>query len=100
MNTKEQYGIAELGKDFGALTFGNALASYRLGEEKSQRAFAAFLDISPQSLCDIEKERRIPSPSRAAKIARKLGEPESFWVQLSLQDMLWKEDLNLVVSIA
>ncbi|MFT5366087.1 MAG: DNA-binding XRE family transcriptional regulator [Candidatus Latescibacterota bacterium] len=72
MNTKAQYGVAELEKGFGSLTFGNALASYRLGEEKSQREFAAFLDISPQSLCDIEKERRIPSPSRAAKIARKL----------------------------
>ena len=76
-----------------------ALSSYRTGEEKSQGAFADFLGISPQSLCDIEKERRIPSPSRAAKIARKLGEPESFWVQLALQDLLRKENLNLVVSI-
>ena len=99
MSNKGHYGTAELAKDFGALTFGSALASYRIGEEKSQREFAAFLGISPQSLCDIEKERRIPSPSRAAKIARKLGEPESFWVQLSLQDMLRKEDLDLVVSI-
>ncbi len=99
MSTKGQYGIPELEKDFGCLTFGNALASYRTGEEKSQRDFAVFLGISPQSLCDIEKERRIPSPSRAAKIARKLGEPESFWVQLALQDMLRKEDLNLIVSI-
>lgn len=99
MNTKRHYGISELERDFGALTFGNALASYRIGEEKSQREYAAFLGISPQSLCDIEKERRIPSPSRAAKIARKLDEPESFWVQLALQDMLRKEDLNLVVSI-
>jgi transcriptional regulator with XRE-family HTH domain len=99
MSIKERYGIAELEKDFGPLTFGNALASYRIGEEKSQREFAAFLSISPQSLCDIEKERRIPSPSRAAKIAKKFGEPESFWVQLALQDMLRKEDLDLVVSI-
>ncbi len=52
----ERYGIAELEKDFGSLTFGNALASYRIGEEKSQREFAAFLSISPQSLCDIEIE--------------------------------------------
>ena len=100
MSTKGQYGTAELEKDFGSLTFGNALASFRQGEEKSQREFAAFLYISPQSLCDIEKERRIPSPNRAAKIARKLGEPESFWVQLALQDMLRKDDLNLVVTIA
>jgi len=100
MITKEHYGTAEFEKEFGPLTFGNALASYRLGEEKSQREFAAFLGISPQSLCDIEKERRIPPPSRASKIAGKLGEPEGFWVQLALQDMLRKENLNLVVSIA
>lgn len=100
MSTKGQYGVTELEGDFGPLTFGNALASYRLGEEKSQREFAAHLGISPQSLCDIEKERRIPSPSRAARIARKLGEPESFWVQIALQDMLRKEDLNMMVSIA
>jgi len=99
MITKGQYGVSNLERDFGYLTFGNALASYRIGEEKSQREFAIFLGISPQSLCDIEKERRIPSPSRAAKIAGKLGEPESFWVQLALQDMLRKENLNLVVSI-
>ena len=99
MTTEEQYGTSELERDFGRLTFGNALSSYRIGEEKSQRAFAYFLGISPQSLCDIEKERRIPSPSRAAKIARQLDEPESFWVQLALQDMLRKENLNLVVSI-
>ncbi len=100
MTTKEQYEISEMERDFGCLTFGNALASYRMGEEKSQREFAIFLGISPQSLCDIEKERRIPSPRRAAKIARQLGEPESFWVQLALQDMIRKENLNLVVSIA
>ena len=68
MTIREQYGTTELERDFGCLTFGNALASYRMGEEKSQRAFADFLGISPQSLCDIEKERRIPSPSRAAKL--------------------------------
>jgi len=100
MSTKRHYGTAEVERDFGPLTFGNALASYRIGEEKSQREFAAFLGISPQSLCDMEKERRIPSPSRAAKIARKLGESERFWVQLSLQDMLRREDLDMVVSIA
>ena len=99
MTTEEQYGTSELERDFGCLTFGNALSSYRIGEEKSQREFAVLLGISPQSLCDIEKERRIPSPSRAAKIARQLDEPESFWVQLALQDMLRKENLNLVVSI-
>ena len=82
MITEEQYGTSEMERDFGRLTFGNALASYRMGEEKSQRAFAVFLGISPQSLCDIEKERRIPSPNRAAKIARQLGVQKTFGFSL------------------
>ena len=43
MIAKRQYGTSELERDFGCLTFGNALSSYRMGEEKSQRAFADLL---------------------------------------------------------
>ncbi|WP_446011976.1 helix-turn-helix transcriptional regulator [Candidatus Electrothrix sp.] len=100
MSTESVYGTSELAEDFGALTFGNALSSYRLGENKGQKEFAAFLGISAQSLCDIEKERRIPSLRRAAKIAEQLGEPLAFWVQLALQDMVRKEELDLSVSVA
>ena len=100
MSTKKYYGPVQLEKDFGKLTLGNALSSYRLGEEKSQKEFAAFLGISSQSLCDIEKGRSIPSINRAKKIAKKLNEPTKFWVQLTLQDMVRKEKLNFVVSVA
>ena len=100
MNTKFEYGTSELAKEFGHLTFGNALLSYRLGEDKSQKEFAKMLGISAQSLCDIEKERKIPSAGRAAKIAAKLNEPIAFWVQLALQDMLKTEKLDLSVSVA
>lgn len=97
--TTRHYGTSDLEKDFGPLTFGASLASHRKGEELSQKEFAVMLEISPQSLCDIEKERRIPSPSRAAKIARKLKEPEAFWIQLALQDLLRKESIDLEVSV-
>ena len=99
MNTKD-YGIKELENEFGPLTFGNALGSFRLGKEMSQKEFASFLGITPQSLCDLEKSRRIPSPGRAAKIAKKLKEPIAFWVQLSFQDTIRKEELKLKVSVA
>ena len=99
MNTK-QYGSKELARDFGPLTFGQALESYRLGEEYSQKKFAKMLGISPSSLCDIEKGRRIPSISRAIKIARKIKMPEKSWVQLAFQDMIRKEKLNFKVSVA
>lgn len=100
MNTKKQYGTKEFAKEFGPLTFGDALSSHRLGEEISQKEFAVFLGISPQSLCDIEKGRKIPSPSRAAKIARQLQQPETFWIRLAFQDMLRKEQLDYKVSVA
>lgn len=100
MTTRESYGTDELERDFGSLTFGNALAGYRQGEELSQKEFAIFLGIAPQSLCDMEKERTIPSPRRAAKIALKLGEPEIFWVQLALQDQLRRDNLNFKVSLS
>lgn len=99
MNTDEIYGSKELERDYGPLTFGRALWAHRKCEEISQAEFARFLGISSQSLCDIEKGRSIPSLRRAAKIANKIGEPEIFWIQLALQDMLRKESFNYTVSV-
>jgi transcriptional regulator with XRE-family HTH domain len=97
--TTEEYGIKELERDFGPLTFGNALESHRKCEELSQREFANLLGISPQSLCDIEKGRKIPSVTRAARIANQINEPEKTWIRLALQDMLRKGDLDYSVSL-
>ena len=100
MNTNQKYGLNDLEKEYGPLTFGEALESYRIGEEISQLDMAKKIGISAQSLCDIEKGRRIPSPKRAAKIAQVLGEPEIFWIKLALQDSLRKENLNFNVSLS
>ena len=98
--TTENYGTKEMERDLGPVTFGNALESHRKCEELTMKAFAGQLGISPQSLCDIEKGRRIPSPRRAAKIARLIGEPESYWIKLTFQDMLRQENLDYTVSVA
>ncbi len=100
MSIKNKYGSTELVKDYGPVTFGNALEAYRKCEEFIQKDFAELLGISPRSLCDLEKGRRIPSPRRAAKIAEKIGQPEQYWIQLSLQDMLRKERFVYKVSVA
>lgn len=101
MSTKKiKYGSRELEKDIGPLTFGKLIEAYRLAEDSSQKDFASFLEISQASLCDLEKGRRIPSPERAASIARKLKEPESYWVQLAIQDHLDHAGLKLKVSVA
>lgn len=99
MNTKKHYTVKDLEKEFGPLTFGNTLESYRLGEEMNQKEFARKLGITPQSLCDLEKGRRIPSIERAAKIAKKLKEPVETWVTLTLSDMMREAHLDLKVEV-
>ena len=99
MNTKK-YGTKELEREFGALSFGKLIESYRLAESLSQKEFAKILGIGQASLCDLEKGRRIPTPERAALIAKKLKEPEAYWVQLALQDSLDQAGLKLKVSVA
>ncbi|BBO73255.1 hypothetical protein DSCW_06720 [Desulfosarcina widdelii] len=100
MNPNQKYGLDEFEKEHGPLTFGEALESYRLCEEISQSDMAKRIGISAQSLCDIEKGRRIPTPKRAAKIAQVIGEPEMFWIKMALQDSLRKENLNFNVSLS
>ncbi len=73
-------------KEYGRLTFGQALWSHRKCEEISQKKFAISLGISSQSLCNIEKGRKIPSPERAAIIAKQIGQPEKIWIEFALQD--------------
>ncbi len=99
MSTKKHYTVTDLEKEFGPLTFGSALEAYRLGEELSQKVFAKRLGITPQSLCDLEKGRRIPSVDRAAKIAGKLREPIETWVELALEDMVRAAHLKLSVEV-
>ena len=65
-----------------------------------KKEFASILGISAPSLCDIEKGRRIPSARRAANIANKIGQPESYWIRLAFQDMLRLENLDYTVSVA
>ncbi len=99
MNIKEKYGTKEMERDFGPVTFGSALESFRKCEELTLREFSARLEISVQNLCDLEKGRKVPSASRAAKIARIIGEPESYWIQLAFQDTLRKENFTFKVKI-
>ncbi len=100
MTIEETYGFEDLERDYGQLTFGKALWSHRKCEEMTQKDFAMLLGITQSSLCDLEKGRKIPSPGRAAKIARKIGMSEKTWVRIAIQDMLRAADLEYTVSVA
>lgn len=97
MTTK--YGLKELEKEYGKLTFGDALKSFRLCEEISQKEFSKMLNMSQSSLCDLEQGRRIPSVKRAAKIAKLIRMPDSTWIELSIQDSLRRENLKYEVVL-
>ena len=100
MSTKKtKYGTRELEKNIGRLTFSKILEASRLADEYSQREFSEILGISPSSLCDLEKGRKIPSASRAAKIAKQLGLSIKLWVEVAIQDQLRKENLDYKVSL-
>ncbi len=99
MTTKNKY-FNTLETKFGHLSFGNALKSIRLGENKTQKEFALKLEISPQNLNDLEHDRKTPSPTRASQIAKKLKLPEVILIQLALRDQLKKEGFDYSLSIS
>ncbi len=101
MSTKKikPYGVKEMEKEFGVLTVARMLIAHRLGEEMNQKDFAKLLGITSASLCDMEKGRKIPSPIRAAKIAKKLGMHELSWIQMAIQDQLRKDKIYCKVTL-
>ena len=98
MTTNKSY-FEKLEKKYGVITFADMLKAWREAEELSQTAFAKKIGLSVQNLNDLEKGRRIPSPSRAAKIAKKLGLPEMGVIQLALRDSLVKEGFDYDVKL-
>ena len=97
MTTKSYF--EKLEKKYGTLTFGEMLKAWRESEDLSQTAFAKKIGLSVQNLNDLEKGRRIPTASRAAGIAKKLGLPEKGMIQLALRDSLTKEGFKYEVKL-
>lgn len=98
-NKKNKYGLKELEKEFGELTFGKLLKSYRLAEEIAQVDMAKKLKISRQKLNDFEHGRRFPSPRMAADMAETLGEHAPTWVSVVIEEMLREDDLDFKVTL-
>lgn len=96
---KELTDVERLEKNIGRVSFAMFIRSWRLSDEISQTDFAKKIGISVQNLNDLEKGRRIPSPARAAKIAKKLHVPELGLIQFALDDMLHKDGLNFKVTL-
>lgn len=83
----------------GALTFGQLLASLRQAEESGLAQFAATLGISRQHLHQLETGQKSVSPVRAVRFARLLGQSESFFLQLALQDLANDSGIKASVQV-
>jgi len=99
MSTDKKSYSEELQSKYGRITFGRFLSSWRESEGLTQVAFAKKLGLSAANLCDLEQGRRIPSPTRAKQIAKKLKLPEKALVGLALQDTLEKHGMEYRVEL-
>ena len=100
MTTKpKMYGIEDLEKKYGPMTLGRFLKAFREADELSQTVFAKKLGLSRANLCDLEKGRKQVTPERAAKLAHKLGVPETVLIQLAMQDSLRAAQLRYSVEL-
>lgn len=99
MSTKSYLNIESLEEKFGPMSVGLFIRSFREADELSQTEFAKKLRISKANLCDIEKNRKLVSPERAARYAKILKVPESTLIQLAIQDLLRQAKLPYEVII-
>ncbi len=95
-----KYTLEDLEKDYGPLTFSHLLIMQREDEGLSQTEMAGNLGISKQTLCDLEKGRKIPSARTTVKWAKKLKLPPELCLQVALQDQLRRDKLKFKVSVA
>jgi transcriptional regulator with XRE-family HTH domain len=93
METEKSY-FEELDAQYGNLTFGSLLKTWRKEEQFTETDFAQKLDIPVEDLLSFEEEIKIPKPSEAAQIARKLSVPEADLIDLALRDSFKKESLT------
>jgi transcriptional regulator with XRE-family HTH domain len=101
MSIEKKSGLysQELRKKYGRVSFGRFLQAWREAEGLNQTQFAKKLSLSSANLCDLEHGRRIPSPDRARKIAKKLGLPEKGLVAIAMEDVLYREGMKYAVEL-
>ena len=89
--------LAEMAGEY--LTFASCLESIAETDFESRAACARKIGISPQTLNSYIKEKRIPTPSLAAKMAKKLGYLPELFIMLALSDSVKKSGYNYNVEL-
>jgi transcriptional regulator with XRE-family HTH domain len=71
----------------GRLTLAHLLSALREGEGETLASFAERIGVSRQHLHQVETGAKRVSPERAVRFARLLGQSETLFLQLVLQDL-------------
>lgn len=91
--------LKNIEREYGEISFGDTLKAWRECEDMTQAELSKKLGISPSSLGDLESGRRIPTPSRVVRIAKKLGVGEAPLMLLSLRDYLRSHGLEYQIDL-
>ncbi len=103
MNTKKnsQEAIAFLENIVGEkLSFARMIKNIRVCDDISQADFAKKLGISRQYLCDIEHGRKAVNTRKAFEFATILGHSTKFFILLSIQDELERNNLPFDIDLS
>lgn len=76
------------------MTLGQSITHAREGQDVPLRKLAELAGISPSYLCDIEKDRRIPSPTVCAAIEDALCLNEGVLAELAEEAVVqrWRDE--------
>jgi transcriptional regulator with XRE-family HTH domain len=100
MNTKRGSSAYEkLSKKFGKPTFASHLKAIVELDFESRSACARKLGITPQALYEYTSANRIPSPSQAGKMAKKLGYSPIVFIELAVSDSIQKAGYKYKVKL-
>ena|SRR3990167_9625586 len=99
LNAKSVPALPFLDKLLGRSTLGKTIAAIRQSDEISQSDFAKKLRVSQSYLCDLEKNRKVISPKKAAEFARILDHSEVLFVTLAIDDMLSRQGLHYRIEL-
>jgi transcriptional regulator with XRE-family HTH domain len=83
----------------GRLTFAQLLSACRRSRAESAAVFAARLGVSRQHLHQLETGNKGVSPERAVRFARCLGQSETYFLQLALQDLANESGVSRKVEV-
>lgn len=95
--TNAHHFLKKLNK--GELSFGQLIQSLRRCDEISQSELAFQVGVSRARLCDIEKGRKSVTLNLAARLAKVMKYPPTYFISVALRDELKNAGLHYQVDL-